>query len=49
MFNEIEHVHITTKNLRDSVKFYTNVLGFKIQEKLMVYPTNWASTAADSI
>lgn len=36
MFNEIEHLHITTKNLRESVKFYTNVLGFKVHEKITI-------------
>ena len=37
MFKEIEHVHITTSNLQESVKFYTEVLGFKIHEILQIY------------
>ena len=36
MFKEIEHVHITTSNLEESVKFYTEVLGFKVHEKLII-------------
>jgi catechol 2,3-dioxygenase-like lactoylglutathione lyase family enzyme len=36
MFKEIEHVHITTKNLRESVKFYTKILGFKVLERLTI-------------
>lgn len=36
MFKEIEHVHITTKNLEESVRFYTEVLGFKVYEKLII-------------
>jgi len=36
MFKEIEHVHITTTNLEESVKFYTEVLGFKVHEKLLI-------------
>ena len=36
MFKEIEHVHITTSNLEESVKFYTEVLGFNVHEKLII-------------
>ena len=36
MFKEMEHVHITTKNLRESVKFYTKILGFKVLERLTI-------------
>jgi catechol 2,3-dioxygenase-like lactoylglutathione lyase family enzyme len=36
MFKEIEHVHITTSNLKESVKLYTEVLGFKIHEILQI-------------
>ena len=30
MFKEIEHVHITTPNVEESIKFYTEIIGFKI-------------------
>jgi len=33
MFKEIEHVHITTPSLEKSLKFYTEILGFKILER----------------
>ena len=36
MFKEIEHVHITTSNLAESIKFYTEILGFKVHEKLII-------------
>ncbi|MFH2110607.1 MAG: VOC family protein [Candidatus Bathyarchaeota archaeon] len=30
MFKEIEHVEIITPNLEESIKFYTEIIGFKI-------------------
>ncbi len=34
MFKRIDHVEIVTGNLERTLKFYTEVLGFKIQQRL---------------
>ncbi len=31
MFNAIDHVEIVTRDMKESVKFYTEVLGFKLK------------------
>ena len=33
MFKKIDHVEIVTDQLEQSVQFYTDVLGFKIQAR----------------
>jgi glyoxylase I family protein len=34
MFKRIDHVEIVTSNLERTLKFYTEILGFKIQQKM---------------
>jgi catechol 2,3-dioxygenase-like lactoylglutathione lyase family enzyme len=36
MFKKLEHVHIITPNIEESLKFYTEILGFKITEKRII-------------
>ena len=31
MFNAIDHVEIVTRNMEESIKFYTEVLGFEVK------------------
>ena len=31
MFNSIDHIEIVTQNMKESVEFYTNILGFKMK------------------
>ncbi len=36
MFKRIDHLEITTGNLKESVDFYTDVIGFKFKENMLV-------------
>jgi catechol 2,3-dioxygenase-like lactoylglutathione lyase family enzyme len=36
MFKKLEHVHIITPNIDESLKFYTQIIGFKIIEKKII-------------
>ena len=43
MFNKIDHVEITTPNMNESLTFYTEILGFKLERKKTIV-TDFGST-----